>query len=97
MEISEGTRKAATERLVLCAAAAGVLWYGGRRLCAAAMPQVWERYGTFVEENRLSGVALTAGVLFLASLAVVPLPKELPGPEEGACQTWPEEDKVCSP
>lgn len=99
VEISQETRRAATERLALCAAAAGVLWYGGRRICEAAWPRVWERYGSFVEENRLSGVALTAGLLFLASLAVFPLSKEMPAPEEDTCRVWPEEDedKVCSP
>lgn len=75
VESSEGKRRAVTERLALCAAAAGVLWYGGRRICETAWPQVWERYGPFVEENRLSGVAVTAGVLFAVSLAVFPLPE----------------------
>lgn len=78
--LPEEEKKALINRLVLSAAAAGVLWYGGGRIWAVVQPQQWEQYRTLVEEHRLAGVAVTAGVIFLASLAVKPLPPPEPSP-----------------
>lgn len=73
LSLPEEGKKALVNRLVLSAAAAGVLWYGGGRVWAAVQPEYWEKYRSLMEKHRLTGVAVTAGVLFLISLAVIPL------------------------
>ena len=73
LSLPEEGKKAVVNRLVLSAAAAGVLWYGGGRVWAAVQPEYWEKDRPLMEEHRLTGIAVTAGVLFLASLAVLPL------------------------
>jgi len=83
MEFKEHKQELVT-RLACCAVAALILCYGAEQLGGRlSIPQL-ERLRPWLEENRVQAIAITAAVLFGASLALFPLKDALPEPE-GPC------------
>ena len=79
-------------RLTLCVVLALMLCYGGEKVCDALKPSFWEKWRPWMEKNRIQAAAVTAAVLFGASLALFPLP---PADEPG--EGLPGDYEPCEP
>ncbi len=80
----KGDKTELAARLVCCAVAALILYYGLEKLLEkGAIPQL-EPYRPWLADNKVQAIAVAAAVLFGASLALFPL-EDAPGkgPEGG--------------
>lgn len=70
-------------RLVICVAAALILYYGAQPLCAALKLSLWEEHRPWLEKNRVMVIAGAAAVLFALSLVLFPPEKKSLSAPEG--------------
>ena len=70
-------------RLVICVAAALILYYGAPPICDALKLSLWEEHRPWLEKNRVMVIAGTAAVLFALSLMFFPPEKESLSAPEG--------------
>lgn len=77
-----GEKRETITRLAICVVIALVLYWGGKKLCAGKEFPLLEKYGPWLEENKIQAIAIAAAVLFGISLAVFPLKKGEAQPPE---------------
>ena len=67
-------------RLAVCVVIAVAAVYAAEKLCQGRRFPLWDKYGPWVQENKVQAIAVIAAVLYGASLAL--WPEGLPGKGE---------------
>lgn len=74
--MERGEKQQTVTRLAICVVLALVIYFGGEKLCSAAKLPLWEKYGPWLEQNKIQAIAIAAAILFGLSLVIFPLKKE---------------------
>ena len=68
-----GDKRETVTRLAVCVVIALAICLGGEKLCTALKLPLWEKYGHWLERNKIQSIAVVAAVIFGISLLVAPL------------------------
>lgn len=62
----------AATRLILCAAAAAAVVYAAEKLCQNKHWAIWDKYGTWITQNKTQAISILAVILYSVSLVLLP-------------------------